>query len=88
MLLLDADIKKFQELYKARFGVDISKDEACAKGTQLLNLMKIVYKPMTKEEHELIHKRRLETLPLLAHKLQNHESESTVTYDQRRARQN
>lgn len=83
MLLLDADIRKFQELYKARFGIDISKEEALAKGTQLLRLMELVYKPMTKDEHDLIHKRRLETLPLLAHKLQNHESESTVTYDQR-----
>ena len=88
MLLLDADIKKFQELYKARFGVDISKDEALAKGTQLLRLMELVYKPMTKEEHELIHKRRLETLPLLTHKLQNHESEPRVTYNQRRTQQN
>lgn len=88
MLLLDADIRKFQELYKARFGVDISKEEALAKGTQLVRLMELVYKPMTPEEHEQIHKRRLETLPLLAHKLQNHESESRVTYDQRGARQN
>ena len=88
MLLLDADIRKFQELYKARFGLDISKEEALAKGTQLLRLMELVYKPMTKDEHDLTHKRRFETLPLLAHKLQNHESESTVTYDQRGARQN
>lgn len=88
MLLLDADIRKFQELYKARFGMDISKEEALAKGTQLLRLMELVYKPITKDEHDLIHKRRLETLPLLAHKLQNHESESTVTYDQRGTRQN
>ena len=88
MLLLDVDIKKFQELYKARFGMDISKEEALAKGTQLLRLMEIVYKPMTPEEHKQIHKRRLETLPLLTHKLQNHESESRGTYDQRRTRQN
>ena len=88
MLLLDADIRKFQELYKARFGMDISKEEALAKGTQLVRLMELVYKPMSSEEHEQIHKRRLETLPLLAHKLQNHESEPRVTYDQRRARQN
>jgi hypothetical protein len=88
MLLLDADINKFQELYKARFGVDISKDEALAKGTQLLRLMELVYKPMTQEEHELIHKRRLETLPLLTYKLQNHESEPRVTYNQRGTQQN
>jgi hypothetical protein len=88
MLLLDADIRKFQELYKARFGMDISKEEALAKGTQLLRLMELVYKPMTQEEYELIQKRRHETLPLLAYKLQNHESESRITYDQRGAQQN
>lgn len=85
MRLTDEHIRKFQELYKARFGVDISKDEALAKGTQLLRLMELVYKPMTKEEHELIHKRRLETLPLLTHKLQN--NEPTVTYNQRGTRE-
>ncbi len=88
MLLLDVDIRKFQELYKARFGMDISKEEALAKGTQLLRLMELVYKPMTKEEHELVQRRRLETLPLLTHKLQNHESEPRVTYNQRGTQQN
>ena len=81
MLLLDVDIKKFQELYKARFGMEISREEALAKGTKLLRLMELVYKPMTKDEHELIQKRRLETLPLLTHKLQNYEP--TITYDPR-----
>jgi Flp pilus assembly protein TadG len=85
MLLLDTDIKKFQELYKARFGMDISKDEALAKGTQLLRLMELVYKPMTKEEYELVQKRRIETIPLLTHKLQNHEH--SITYNQRGTRQ-
>ncbi len=88
MQLLDEDIKKFQSLYKSRFGIDINQKEALDKGTKLLRLMELVYKPMSQEEHELIQKRRHETLPLLAHKLQNHESESRVTYDQRRARQN
>jgi hypothetical protein len=82
MQLLDEDIKKFQALYKTRFGMDISQKEALEKGTKLLRLMELVYKPMTREEYELIQKRRHETLPLLAHKLQNHESESRVTYDQ------
>jgi len=86
MLLLDDDIRKFQELYKARFGMDISKDEALTKGTKLRRLMELIYKPMTKEEYDTIQKRRLDTLPLLAHKLQNHES--TITYDQRGTLQN
>jgi urease accessory protein UreF len=86
MLLLDDDIKKFQELYKARFGMEISREEALRQGTQLLRLMELVYKPMSKEEHEIIHKRRLETLPLLTHKLQNHEPR--VTYNPRTIKEN
>lgn len=53
MQLLDTDINNFQELYKMNFGMEISKEEALAKGTQLLNLMSAVYKPMTEEELRL-----------------------------------
>jgi len=83
MQLLDTDIRKFQELYKARFGMDISREEAVQKGGQLLRLMELVYRPMTKQEHDTIQKHRRDTFPLLAHKLLNHESKSTVSYDPR-----
>ena len=86
MQLLDADIKKFQELYKARFGMDISREEALQKGGQLLRLMELIYKPMTKEEYDLIQKHRIDTVPLLAHKLLN--NEPTITYDPRSVRKN
>lgn len=86
MRLTDEHIRKFQAIYKARFGVDLTEDEAREKGTQLLRLMELVYKPMSNEEYELVQKRRLETLPLLTHKLQNHEH--SITYNQRGTQQN
>jgi hypothetical protein len=45
MVLTDEDIVKFQELYKSEFGMEISKDVAFEKATQLLNLMSAVCKP-------------------------------------------
>ncbi len=50
MVLSDENISKFQSLYKNEFGKEISKDEAYEKGSQLLQLMSIVYKPVTEEE--------------------------------------
>ena len=54
-------ITKFQELYEKHFGKKINRDEACEKGAILIRLMKLIYKPMTKEEYELVQKRREET---------------------------
>ena len=53
MQLTDKDLESFQALYKTHFNKDISRAEALAKGTQLLTLMKAVYKPMTQEEYDL-----------------------------------
>jgi hypothetical protein len=50
MRLTDEHIRRFQAIYKARFGIDLSEDEAREKGTQLARLMRLIYKPMTKEE--------------------------------------
>lgn len=44
MVLTDEDIIKFQELYKSEFGMEISKDVALEKATQLLNLMSAICK--------------------------------------------
>ena len=69
MVLADADIEKFQALYKSQFGMAISKEEAYEKGIKLLNLLSVIYKPMTEKEYDLVQKRRLETLPLLIEKI-------------------
>ena len=56
MVVTDEDIIKFQELYKSEFGMDISKEVALAKGTQLLNLMSAICKPEEVKSEEIINK--------------------------------
>jgi hypothetical protein len=46
MVLTDEDITNFQELYQSEFNKTISKDEALAKGIQLLNLMSAITTPI------------------------------------------
>ncbi len=71
MVLSDEDIIKFQALYKSEFGMEISREDAYEKGIKLLQLMSVVYKPMTEKEYEFIQKHRIDTLPLLEKKLKN-----------------
>jgi len=54
-------ITKFQELYEKHFDKEIDRDEICEKGVKLIRLMELIYKPMTKNEYELIQKRREKT---------------------------
>jgi hypothetical protein len=60
MRLSDEHIARFQALYLKRFGKEISKEEARDKGIKLLQLMKLVYRPMTKEEFATVQARRKE----------------------------
>ena len=52
MQLSDKMIKKFQILYKEHFGIEISKKEAYEKGIKLVQLMKLIYKPIKKSDFE------------------------------------
>ncbi len=69
MVLSDENISKFQALYMSEFGVEISKEDAYEKGIKLLELMSVVYKPMTQQEHDFVQKHRQETKQLLENKL-------------------
>jgi len=71
MVLLDEDIAKFQALYKREFGMEISREDAYEKGIKLVQLMSIVYQPMTEKEYEFIQKHRKDTLPLLQQRITN-----------------
>lgn len=42
----DEIAQRFQEMHKAEYGTEISKEDAYAYGIQLLTLLKIVYKPI------------------------------------------
>ena len=46
MLLSDEQITKFKELFRARFGKDITAEEAREMGANLVQLVQLVYKPI------------------------------------------
>ena len=54
MTLTDKNIKQFQAIYKEQFGTNISKAEAAEQGLKLVNLLSVVYKPMTQERSDAI----------------------------------
>jgi len=54
MQLSELKIKQFQELYKDRFNVELSKQEALEKSEKLIRLLELIYKPITKKQlHQL-----------------------------------
>ena len=57
-MMSDERIKKFQTLYKNRFGKEISREEAYEKGVKLIRLIQIIYRPITENEYEQLQKRR------------------------------
>lgn len=50
MKLTTKQIEQFRQLYKEKLGKEISTQEAQNKGLALVNLMRLVYKPITKED--------------------------------------
>jgi len=60
-MISEKALKEFKKIYKKKFDIDLSDQDALDSATKLLNLVEIVYKPMTKEEYERIQKRREET---------------------------
>lgn len=56
-MISDEHIQKFKKLYKNRFGIELSDAEAREKGSALVRFLKIIYKPMTKEEFDELAKR-------------------------------
>jgi len=61
VILSDKKIADFQAIYKARFGKEISREEAIEKGIKLLRLIEIIYKPMTEKEYQQLQERRKQT---------------------------
>ena len=59
-MLSNQQINQFQLLWKNRFGEEISREEAYEEGTKLVQLLKLVYKPMTENEYKQLQKRREE----------------------------
>ena len=53
-MLTDEQISEFQMLYKNRFGLSISREEAYEQGIKLIRIIELIYKPMTKKEYRII----------------------------------
>lgn len=60
MILSDENIRQFQILYKKRFGIEITKEEASEKGRALVQLMSVIYKPITKKDYAKYSKKILQ----------------------------
>jgi len=58
MHLTEEQITKFQILYQKHFGEEISREKAYEEGIKLVHLMKLIYKPMTKEDYQKLQQRR------------------------------
>lgn len=52
-MLTDAQIKQFRTLYRRRFGTDITAERAAELGIRLVNLMRVIYRPITAKSIEL-----------------------------------
>ena len=52
-MLSDEKIKKFQDLYKNRFNVELSKQEAFEKASKLVQIIEAIYKPTADYENKL-----------------------------------
>ena len=48
MELSPESVKKYQELYRKRFGKEISQEKAYEEGMKLIRLMKVIYRPIKK----------------------------------------
>ena len=52
MQISDIQLDKFINLYQEKFGVALDRESAYKKGLQLLQLIKVTYKPITKNDYE------------------------------------
>jgi hypothetical protein len=62
MQLTPEQVAKFQAIYKAKFGREISNEQAYEQGVKLVRLMEIVYRPMTRAEYKKAQERRQQFL--------------------------
>jgi len=50
MEITEADVKEFQDIYKAKFGKELDSKTARHKLTMLVLQMKTIYQPITQEQ--------------------------------------
>ena len=47
-MLSDQSIKKYQEIYRRQFGVELSREQAAEQAVRLLNVARVIFAPMPK----------------------------------------
>lgn len=52
MQLSDKHILQFQKLYQEEYGIALSHKEALERGSKLVDLFRIIYKPITEENYQ------------------------------------
>jgi hypothetical protein len=52
MKLTSKHIADFQQLYLEEYGITISEDEALERSTKLIELIRIIHKPITNEDYK------------------------------------
>lgn len=65
MRLTDEKIEQFRAIYFKRYGVELSKQDAIEQATKLLQLVMLIYRPMSTEEFDEIQARRLANMPTI-----------------------
>lgn len=58
MGLTKEDIEKFKKLYKEHYGEEINDFVAYEAANRLVQMVKLIYKPITKEQYDKIEKER------------------------------
>ncbi len=54
MNITQADIKKYQKVYKEKYGKDLDNAMAREQLSKLVRMMEIVYQPITKEQAKAV----------------------------------
>lgn len=55
-------LDKFRAIYRAKFGIDLTPQEALEKAIPLLRLMQIAYQPMTEADLACVRERQKKLL--------------------------
>jgi hypothetical protein len=59
-MISSEQLKEFKKIYKKEFGEDISDEDALESATKLIEMVKLIYRPIKKSDYEKYNKRQKE----------------------------
>ncbi len=80
MIPNDEQLEEFRKIYLEVYGEEITREKALEEAIKLIQLMKIVYKPMTEEAYVAILNHRIDTYPLALESMREQLKESGIDY--------